>query len=154
MIERTFVLIKPDAVQRHLVGQIIHRIESKALKLVSMKMDHLSRERAEILYSSHKGKDFFEPLIAYIISGPIVAMMIEGPSAISIIRSLIGKTFGPEASPGTIRGDFACSCRFNLIHASDSAESVEVESKVFFDASEEFDYNMASSTWEYTEIDL
>ena len=154
MIERTFTLIKPDAVQRRIAGQIILRFENKGLKIAALRMTQLSKQDAETLYAPHKGKDFFTPLTAYITSGPVIAMLIEGPSAISIVRSMVGKTFGPDAEPGTIRGDFTSSKRFNLIHASDCEESYLRESVIFFAESDIPDYSLTVSDWEFTEIDL
>ncbi len=130
--ERTFVMIKPDGVRRGLIGEIISRIERKGLKIVAMKMVKMSREKAEELYAEHKGKHFFEELISYVTSGPVVAMVVEGESAVSVMRKLIGPTDGREAPPGTIRGDFALSKSENVIHASDSVEKAEREIKVLF----------------------
>ncbi|MCC6013014.1 MAG: nucleoside-diphosphate kinase [Candidatus Verstraetearchaeota archaeon] len=132
MIERTFVMIKPDAVVRGLIGEIISRIEKKGLKIVGMKMIHLSREEAEKLYSIHKDKPFFNDLINFITSAPVVVMAVEGESAVSVMRKMIGPTDSKEAPPGTIRGDFSCSKSMNIIHASDSLESANRELSIFF----------------------
>jgi nucleoside-diphosphate kinase len=130
--ERTFVMIKPDGVKRGLVGEIISRFERKGLKIKALKMKWMTREEAEKLYEVHKGKPFFEDLVNFVTSGPVVAMILEGDSAIEVVRLMIGPTDGRKAPPGTIRGDFALDIEANVIHASDSKESYEREYKVFF----------------------
>lgn len=132
VVERTFIMIKPDAVKRGLVGEIIARFERKGLKIKALKMKWLAREEAEKLYEVHRGKPFFEELVEFITSGPVVAMILEGDSAIEVVRLMIGPTDGRKAPPGTIRGDFALDIGANVIHASDSRESFEREYKVFF----------------------
>jgi len=132
VVERTFVMIKPDAVQRGLVGEIISRFERKGFKIVAMKMIKMTREQAEELYAPHKDKPFFESLIRFATSGPVVVMVIEGDSAIEVVRLMIGATDARKAQPGTIRGDFALDIEKNVIHASDSKESFEREHKIFF----------------------
>ena len=119
-VERTFVMIKPDAVKRGLVGEIIARFERKGLKIKALKMKWLTREEAEKLYEVHRGKPFFEELVEFITSGPVVAMILEGDSAVEVVRLMIGPTDGRKAPPGTIRGDFALDIGVNVIHASDS----------------------------------
>ena len=133
---RTFVMIKPDGVSRGLVGDIISRFEKKGLKIIALKMLKLSRERAEQLYSIHKGKPFFNELVEFVTSGPVVAMILEGDSAIDVVRTIIGPTDGRKAPPGTIRGDYALSISKNVIHASDSEESYEREYPIFFSENE------------------
>jgi len=130
--ERTFVMIKPDAVKRGLIGEIIARFERKGFRIKALKMKWLTREEAEKLYEVHRGKPFFEELVNFITSGPVVAMILEGPSAIEVVRLMIGATDGRKAAPGTIRGDYALDIGANVIHASDSRESFEREYKVFF----------------------
>jgi len=130
--ERTFVMLKPDAVKRKLIGRIIQRFEDKGLEIVEMKMLKMSRELAEKLYEEHRGKDFFEKLINFITSGRVVAMVIEGEEAISVVRKMVGKTNPLEADMGTIRGDFGYSTPDNLVHASDSRESARREIELFF----------------------
>jgi nucleoside-diphosphate kinase len=125
-------MIKPDAVVRGLIGEVISRIERKGLKIVGMRMIHLSREEAEELYSIHKDKPFFNELINFVTSAPVVVMAVEGESAISVMRKIIGSTDSKDASPGTIRGDFSCSKSMNIIHASDSLESAKRELSIFF----------------------
>ncbi len=132
MIERTLVLVKPDGVRRGLVGEVISRFERKGLKLVALKILRMSREKAMDFYSVHADKPFYKDLVEFITSGPIVAMVLEGDSAISVVRQMIGPTDGRKAPPGTIRGDFALSIQENVVHASDSPESFERESKIIF----------------------
>jgi nucleoside-diphosphate kinase len=131
-MERTLVFLKPDAVQRELVGEIISRLERKGFKIVGLKMMRLSEEFVRAHYAMHEGKDFYEPLVRYTVSGPIVAMVLEGKSAVSVVREMMGRTFGSDSPPGTIRGDFALSNRYNLIHGSDSVERAEEEIRRFF----------------------
>lgn len=132
MIERTLVLVKPDGVRRGLIGEVISRFERKGFRIVALKMTRMSREKAMDFYSVHKDKPFFKDLVEFMTSGPIVAMILEGDSAVSVVREIIGTTDGRKASPGTIRGDFALSIQENVVHASDSPESFERESKVIF----------------------
>jgi len=147
MKQRTLVLLKPDAVNRRLIGEIISRFEKKGLKIVAMKMLWLSREKAEKHYEVHKDKPFYESLIDYITSGPIVAMVLEGDRAIEVVRKMMGKTNGIEAEPGTIRGDFAMSIQNNLVHGSDSEESAKREIPIFFDDSELLEYRLVDEVW-------
>lgn len=125
-------MIKPDGVRRKLMGDIITRIEHRNLDIVAMRMLTPSRELAEEHYAAHKGKDFFEPTVEFITSGPVVAMVVEGESAIRIMRNMIGALNPEEAASGTIRGDFTTSTRFNLIHGSDSPESAATEIALWF----------------------
>jgi nucleoside-diphosphate kinase len=131
-MERTLVLIKPDAVHRRLVGRILERFEQKGLQLVALKMLRLSEAVAREHYAPHVGKPFYEPLIRFITGGPTVALVLEGQRAVEVVRKLLGRTFGSEAAAGTIRGDFAMSNRFNLVHGSDSPESAAAEIARFF----------------------
>ncbi|MCY0874070.1 MAG: nucleoside-diphosphate kinase [Acidianus infernus] len=131
-----FVMIKPDGVKRRLIGEIISRFEKRGLNIIAMKMVRISRETAEKLYEEHKGKSFFEDLISYITSGPVVCMVIEGDEAVSVIRKMIGATDPKEALPGTIRGDYALSKAENVIHASDSPEKAKKEMSLFFEETE------------------
>ncbi len=148
-MERTFVMCKPDAVQRQLVGRIVARFEAKGLKIAAMKMLRISTELAQRQYAVHKGKDFYEPLLTFMTAGPVVAMVLEGNDAVRIVRSMMGSTFGPDAAPGTIRGDLGVSKRYNLIHGSDSAESAAHEIGLFFNAEEIQDYELLAETWLY-----
>ncbi|MCG2888531.1 MAG: nucleoside-diphosphate kinase [Sulfolobales archaeon] len=135
-VQRTFVMIKPDGVRRGLVGEIISRFERRGMKIVAMKMVKMDRALAERLYEEHKGKSFFEELISYVTSGPVVAMVIEADEAVSVVRKMIGATDPKEALPGTIRGDYALSKAENVIHASDSPEKASREISIFFKENE------------------
>jgi len=139
-VQRTYVMIKPDGVKRGLIGEIIRRIENKGLRIIALKMLRLSREKAEELYSVHRGKPFFESLIEFVTSGPVVAMIVEGEEAVNVMRTLIGPTDGRKAPPGTIRGDFALSVQENIIHAADSVESAEREMWIVFSKDEVVSY--------------
>ncbi len=132
MSERSLVLIKPDGVQRLLVGRVIARFEDRGLRLVGLKLVHVSREFAEQHYAVHRGKPFFAGLVDFITSAPLVAMALEGPGAISMIRSMVGATRPAEAAPGTIRGDFAVEVGQNLIHASDAPDTAAAELALWF----------------------
>jgi nucleoside-diphosphate kinase len=136
MQERTLVLVKPDGVKRRLVGEVLRRFEAKGLKLVGLKMLSLSKEEAEKHYSVHKERPFFRDLVNYITSSPIIAMILEGNNALSVVRNICGSTDGSKAAPGTIRGDFSISIEKNIIHASDSQESYNHEFPIFFKNSE------------------
>ena len=131
-MERTFVMIKPDAVRRGLIGEILKRFERKGLRIVAMKLVRMTHREAEELYSPHEDKPFFESLVKFATSGPVVVMVLEGDSVISVVRNLIGATDARKAAPGTIRGDFANDIEKNVVHASDSPESFEREHKIFF----------------------
>lgn len=128
----TLVLIKPDAVRRGLVGEIIARFEKKGLRIRGLKMLKMTRDLAENLYEVHRGREFYNPLIEFMTSGPVVAMVLEGESVVEVVRAMIGPTDGTKAPPGTIRGDYSLSNRENLVHASDSYESAQREIKLFF----------------------
>lgn len=147
MAERTFVLLKPDAVQRALVGEIIGRFERRGLKLVATKMLRVSRSLGETYYEEHKGKPFFEPLMRYITAGPVVAMVLEGEGAVATVRRMMGKTNSAEAEPGTIRGDLALTIGRNLIHGSDSPASAKREIPLFFKPDEFHDYTRIDEAW-------
>ena len=130
--ERTLLFIKPGGVMRGLMGEIVSRIERKGLLIAAMKLLRLNESQAEIFYDVHRGKPFFKALVEHVTSGPILAMVVEGPEAISIIRRLIGKTSSFKAGPGTVRGDFGLSVTKNVVHASDSVENAEREISFFF----------------------
>ena len=132
MTERTLVLVKPDAVRRGLVGEVLRRFERKGLQLLALELRHLDRATAERHYAEHEGKPFYPPLIDFITSGPLVAAVVAGDQAVSVVRALVGATDGRAAAAGTIRGDFSLSNRENLVHASDSPESAEREIATFF----------------------
>ena len=147
MAERTFALLKPDAVQRGLSGRILERFERRGLKVLGLKMMRVSRPLAESYYAEHKGKPFYEPLMAYITSGPVIAMVLEGDGAVAIVRKMMGKTDSAEAEPGTIRGDFALTIGRNVIHGSDSPESAKREIHFFFKPEEIQAYTRIDEAW-------
>ena len=132
MPERTLVLIKPDGVRRGLIGAALSRIERKGLKIVALELRTLDRETASSHYAEHVGKPFFEPVVDFITSGPLVALVAEGPRAVEAFRALAGATDPVAAGPGTIRGDHALEIGENIVHGSDSAESAQREIKIFF----------------------
>ena len=147
MTELTLVLVKPDGVQRQLAGRILARYEERGLKLVGLKLVHVDRELAERHYAVHKGKPFFEGLVAFITSGPLVAIALEGPNAISLVRTMNGATKPAEAVPGTIRGDLAVEMGQNLVHASDSPESADTELAIWFRPNELLGYDREIDRW-------
>lgn len=147
MNERTFVLIKPDGVQRGLIGSVVSRFESKGLKIVAMRMLRLDREIMEKYYKEHIGKEFFEDLASFVTSGPVVAMVVEGPMAVSVVRGMVGVTDSRIAASGTIRGDFGVSKQMNIIHASDSKESADREIPIFFADEEIQDFKRIDEPW-------
>lgn len=148
-MERTFVMIKPDGVQRSLVGRIISRFEDKGLKVVALKMQHVSPELASRHYAEHIGKKFYDPLVKYITSGPVIAMVLMGTGAVNVVRNLVGVTNPLNANPGTIRGDFGLEVSRNIIHASDSDTSAQREISLFFNESEIQNYAKINEMWLY-----
>jgi len=132
-MEKTLLILKPDAFKRNLVGEIIKRIEMKGFKIVNMKFEFLSREKAEKFYEVHKGKNFFDDLINFMISGPILSIEVEGENAIYLMRKVIGATKPEEREMGSIRGDLAIGLTEDLFHASDSKENYEFERKIIFE---------------------
>jgi nucleoside-diphosphate kinase len=148
-LERTFVMLKPSTVARAMIGKVVNRIEDKGLKIVAMKLTWVTREKAAMLYAVHREKPFYEELVKFIKSGPIVAMVIEGDEAVKVVRRLIGATNAKEAEPGTIRGDFALSNQKNAVHASDSAENAKCEMAIFFVPEEILSYRRADENWVY-----
>lgn len=149
MLERTLIIIKPDGIQRHLVGQIIMRLEQKGLQLVAAKFMQISEDLARQLYFVHRRKPFYEGIVEYLASAPTLIMVWQAEGVIAMTRKLMGATFGPEAEPGTIRGDFSCSNRYNVIHGSDNPESAEREIGLFFSDEEITDYKLADEQWLY-----
>lgn len=131
-METTLVLCKPDALHRGLVGQILSRFEQKGLQLVGLKLMRMSPELAAKHYAEHLGKGFYSGLVAFMTASPLVAVALRGPQAVATVRKMMGKTFGLEAEPGTLRGDFGCSKSFNLLHGSDSPQSAARELALFF----------------------
>lgn len=148
-MERSLVLIKPDAIQRALAGQIISRLERKGLKIVAMKMLHMDKELARRHYAIHEGTVFFDDLIGFITSSPLIAIVFQGENAVEIIRQMMGETDPAKASSGTIRGDFGIDIGHNLVHGSDSLENASKEIDLFFSAEEIFDYDRDLDTWIY-----
>ena len=132
MSQRTLVLLKPDAVRRGLVGEVVSRFEAKGLSIVAMELRTIDAAVADEHYADHVEKDFYPPLRTFVTSGPLVAMVLEGDEAIEVVRALNGATDGRKAAPGTIRGDLSLSNRENLVHGSDSPESAEREIKIWF----------------------
>jgi len=149
MAERTLIIVKPDAVHRHLVGEIIGRFEKKGLKLVAAKFMQLTEKQAGQVYAVHRGKAFFEPLVKFLSSAPILVTVWEGEGVIEMSRKIMGTTFGFSAEPGSIRGDFSCSERYNLVHGSDSPESAQQEIEMFFKPNEIINYTPTDSQWLY-----
>jgi len=148
-LDRTYVMVKPDGVQRNLVGEIISRFEKKGIKIAALKMMRISRELAEKHYGEHQGKPFFGPLVDFITSGPVVAMVLEGKDVVSTVRDMMGATDPLKAASGTIRGSFGMDVGRNVVHGSDSNESAAREIALFFAPGEINDYNKAADTWLY-----
>jgi nucleoside-diphosphate kinase len=146
-MEKTLVLLKPDCVQRRLVGAIIQRFEQKGLCLVGLKILQASKELAEAHYAVHKNRHFYKPLLKFIMSGPLVAIVLEGPEAVSVVRNMMGPTDGTKAAPSTVRGDYALNVQNNLIHGSDAPENAEVEIKIWFRHEELVAYHAADEPW-------
>ena len=148
-MEQTLLIIKPDAIQRRLVGKIITRFEEKGFQIVAMKMTRLDEGVIRNHYGEHKGKLFYEPLVRYMTGHPVVLLVARAKNAIAIARKMMGSTFGCDADSGTIRGDLALSNRFNLIHGSDSPEAAEKEIRLFFKPEELCDYADSQEGWTY-----
>lgn len=148
-METTLIILKPDAVQRGLMGKIITRFEDKGLHIVGMKMMQISGELAATHYQDHKGKPFYDGLVGFMTSSPVCVMAVRGVGAIAISRGMMGATFGSKADAGTIRGDFGVSNSFNLIHGSDSPGAAERELGLFFNAGEVLDFDRSINTWVY-----
>jgi len=153
-VERTLIILKPDTIQRRLIGRIVQRFEDKGLILAGMKLMQISRELAERHYAPHKEKPFYPGLMEYITSGPVVVMVLQGDRCIDIARTLMGKTFGYEAQPGTIRGDFGASRSYNLVHGSDAPKSAASEISLYFNDDELLDYAPDSSRWVFVPNDV
>lgn len=148
-MQRTLIILKPDAIQRGLVGRIITRFEEKGLHLVAVKFLIAPEPLLEKHYEVHKGKPFYEKLVSFMGSSPVLAMVWEGVGAVAICRNMMGATFGSKADPGTIRGDFGVSNSFNLIHGSDSEETASFEINLWFNAEELAEWNAAQTGWVY-----
>ena len=148
-MERTLIILKPDAVQRGLCGEIITRFEKKGLQIIGCKFMQIPASLAETHYEPHKGKPFYAGLVKFMTSSPVIVLALAGKDAINIARKMMGKTFGSQADSGTIRGDFGVSNSFNLIHGSDAPESAARELKLFFKPDELVDWTPASQAWVY-----
>ena len=146
-MERTLLLVKPDGVQRALVGRILARFEEKGLRIAALKVTRITPALAARHYAPHKEKPFYKGLVEYMTSAPVVAAVLEGPRAVEVTRALMGATFGWKAAPGTIRGDFGSSTALNLVHGSDSPESAVKEIKLFFRPAEILGYERALDRW-------
>jgi nucleoside-diphosphate kinase len=148
-MERSLVLVKPDAIQRGLAGEIISRLEKKGLKIIAIKMLYMDKNLAQRHYAVHKGKAFFNDLVSFITSSPIIAIVFQGKNAVEIIRRVMGETDPAKAASGTIRGDFGIDIGHNLVHGSDSLENASKEIDLFFSAKEIFNYDRELDTWIY-----
>jgi nucleoside-diphosphate kinase len=146
-MEQTLVILKPNAVQRELVGELVSKFERRGMKITAMKMDRIRRKTAEEHYREHLGKDFYEDLITFITSGPSVLMILESLDAVNIVRATVGATNPADAAPGSIRGDYATSPGHNMIHASDSPEAARREIELFFRPEEIQEYTLAVRPW-------
>jgi nucleoside-diphosphate kinase len=146
-MERTFLMVKPDGVQRGLIGEIVRRFENKGFQLIASKLTLITKAQAEFHYAEHAGKPFYDGLITFITSGPVFAMVWQGDQVIPLSRTLVGKTNTLDAAPGTIRGDFALHTNMNLIHGSDSPESAEREIANFFQTDEIISYEKSIAKW-------
>lgn len=146
-MERTLVLVKPDGVQRGLVGEILGRFERKGLKVIGLRLLEVSRDMAERHYAVHAGKHFHAGLVELITSGPVAAIALAGPDAVAVVRRLVGQTMPNQADPGTIRGDLGLSGLRNLVHASDAPDTAQAELALWFEAGALLDYERAADTW-------
>lgn len=146
-MQRTFAMLKPDTVQRGLIGKVISRLEQKGFTICAMKLIQVTEELAARHYAVHEGKPFYDGLVKYIMSSPVVALVLEAPDAIAQLRSVVGATRPNEAAPGTIRGDFGVDISNNLVHASDSPENAEFEIGVYFSDGEVLSYDKAVGKW-------
>ncbi|MEQ8765318.1 MAG: nucleoside-diphosphate kinase [Planctomycetota bacterium] len=148
-METTLIILKPDAVQRGLMGQVISRFESKGLQIVGAKLMQISQDLANRHYSDHKERPFFAGLVKFMTSSPVLVMAVRGVGAIAVCRKMMGATFGSKAEPGTIRGDYGISNSFNLIHGSDSPEAAQKELGLFFQDGEILEYPQGNQNWIY-----
>ncbi len=146
-MEQTLIIVKPEGVQRGLIGNVLSRFEQRGLKFAALKLIHITPELAEQHYGVHKGKGFYEGLVKHITSAPVVVGVVEGPKAISVVRTTMGATNAAEAIPGTIRGDYALEIGFNIIHGSDSPENATKEINLFFKPEELVSYSTAGEAW-------
>ncbi len=146
-MEQTLIIVKPEGVQRGIVGNVLARFEQRGLKFAALKLMHITPALAEEHYGVHKGKGFYPGLVKHITSGPVVVGVVEGPKAISVVRTTMGATNAAEAIPGTIRGDYAVEIGFNIIHGSDSPENAAKEISLFFKPEELVNYSVVTEPW-------
>ncbi|MDR0400435.1 MAG: nucleoside-diphosphate kinase [Treponema sp.] len=146
-MEKTFVMLKPGVLPRRIAGEVLNRFERKGLKITALKLLRLSRETVESHYAAHKGRDFYEKLVDYTLSGPVIAMVLEGEEAVAVVRRMIGPTNLMEAPAGTIRGDYAAQTRLNIVHASDSPAAAEREAALFFRPEEYCPWEDGNRDW-------
>ncbi len=146
-MEQTLIIVKPEGVQRGIIGNVLTRFEQRGLKFAALKLLHITPELAEEHYGVHKGKGFYPGLVKHITSGPVVVGVVEGPKAISVVRTTMGATNAAEAIPGTIRGDYAIEIGFNIIHGSDSPENATKEINLFFKPEELVNYSVVTEPW-------
>ena len=148
-MERTLIIVKPEGVQRGLIGNVVTKFEQRGLKFIGLKLMQITPELAEKHYGVHKGKPFFNGLVKHITSSPVVVGVVEGPKAISVVRTTMGATNASEAIPGTIRGDYALEIGFNIVHGSDAPETANFEINLFFRPEELVEYTLATQQWIY-----
>ena len=146
-MERTLIIFKPDAVHRHLVGRILTRFEEKGLRIAALKLQQSPRAQVEQHYEVHKERPFYAALVEFMTSGPVIVAVLEGPSAITVVRNMLGATNGLQAAPGTIRGDFGLDQQYNLVHASDGPETAQKEIELFFQPHEIVSYARVTERW-------
>jgi len=146
-LERTLVILKPNAVQRELVGELFSRFERRGLKISALKMVMIDNDTAAKHYEEHRGKSFYDELVSFIVSGPSILMVLESPGAVALVRMMVGSTDPADATSGTIRGDYATIPEHNMIHASDSTTSAEREISIFFEDSEILEYRLSVRPW-------
>ena len=152
--QRTLILVKPDGVHRRLIGRIISRIEDKCFSIVAMKMLQVTEELSRQHYAEHVDKPFYPQLEEFITAAPVVAMIVQGPEAVSVMRTVIGSTNGRDATPGTIRGDYGCSRQMNMIHGSDSEQSAAREIDIYFKSHEICEYQAVLNTWSFAKDEV
>ena len=148
-MQQSYVMVKPDGVQRNLVGEVISRMEKRGLKILALKMYTIPKETARAHYAEHEGKPFFQSLLDFITSGPSVSMVVQGRNAVSVIRTMVGATNPSEAAAGTVRGDFGLDTGRNIVHASDSTESAKREISIHFSESDISEYSRIDEQWLY-----
>ena len=146
-MERTLIIFKPDALHRNLVGRILTRFEDKGLRIAGLKLQRSPRQQVEQHYEVHKGRPFYDSLVEFMTSGPVILAVLEGPAAITVVRNLLGATHGRDAAPGTVRGDFGLDQQYNLVHASDGPETARKEIELFFKPDEIITYERVTDRW-------